>query len=38
MVRRNFEKVILGVIFISVLPMFLEGFRAWRARSAGAAA
>jgi membrane-associated protein len=38
MVRRNFEKVILGVIFISVLPMFLEGFRAWRARSAVAAA
>jgi membrane-associated protein len=32
-VRRNFEKVVLGVIFISLLPMFLEGFKAWRARS-----
>jgi len=32
-VRRNFEKVILGIIFISLLPMFLEAFKAWRSRS-----
>lgn len=33
LVRRNFEKVVLGVIFVSLLPMFIEGFKAWRARS-----
>ncbi|HWF10013.1 MAG TPA: VTT domain-containing protein [Bryobacteraceae bacterium] len=32
-VRRNFEKAILGIIFISLLPMFIEGFKAWRGRS-----
>jgi membrane-associated protein len=32
-VQRNFEKVILGVVFISLLPMFIEGFKAWRAKS-----
>ncbi len=37
-VRRNFEKVILGVIFISLLPMFLEGFKALRKRAAARAA
>ena len=31
-VRRNFEKAILGVIFLSLLPMFIEGFKAWRRR------
>lgn len=34
MVRRNFEKVVLGVIFISLIPMFNEAFKAWRARAA----
>jgi membrane-associated protein len=29
-VRRNFEKVILAVIFLSLLPMFLEALKAWR--------
>ncbi|MDP9055189.1 MAG: VTT domain-containing protein [Acidobacteriota bacterium] len=33
-VRRNFEKVILAVIFISLLPVFLEAWKAWRGRSA----
>jgi membrane-associated protein len=32
-VRRNFEKAILGVIFVSLLPMFMEGFKAWRGKS-----
>ncbi len=32
-VRRNFEKAILAVIFLSLLPMFLEVFKAWRRRS-----
>jgi len=32
-VRRNFEKAILGVIFLSLLPMFIEAFKAWRRRS-----
>lgn len=34
-VRRNFEKAILGVIFLSLLPMFIEGFKAWRRKSPG---
>jgi membrane protein DedA with SNARE-associated domain len=38
MVRRNFEKAILGVIFVSLLPMFNEIFKAWRARAAAARA
>jgi membrane-associated protein len=32
-VRQNFEKVVLGIIFVSVLPVFFE---AWKARRAGA--
>jgi membrane-associated protein len=32
-VRRNFEKVVLGVIFLSLLPVFLEAFKAWRRKS-----
>jgi len=36
MVRRNFEKVVLGIIFVSLLPMFNEAFKAWRARGAAA--
>jgi membrane-associated protein len=35
-VRRNFEKVILGVVFISVLPMFIEVIKAWRGKKAPA--
>jgi membrane-associated protein len=38
MVRRNFEKAVLGVIFISLLPMFSEVFKAWRGRAAAARA
>jgi membrane-associated protein len=38
MIRRNFEKAILGVIFVSLLPMFNEIFKAWRARAASASA
>jgi|SRR5665213_1374906 len=37
LVRRNFEKAILGVIFLSLLPMFIQVFKAWRARSAATA-
>jgi membrane-associated protein len=36
-VRRNFEKVILGIIFISLLPVFFEVFKAWRRKSAASA-
>lgn len=36
-VRRNFEKAILGVIFLSLLPMLREIFKAWRAKSAARA-
>jgi membrane-associated protein len=32
-VRRHFEKVILGVVFLSLLPMFREVFKAWRGKS-----
>jgi membrane-associated protein len=32
-VRRNFEKAILGVVFLSLLPMFMEAFKAWRRKS-----
>jgi membrane-associated protein len=32
-IRRNFEKVILGVIFLSLMPMFIEAFKAWRGKS-----
>jgi membrane-associated protein len=30
-VREHFEFVILGIIFVSVLPMIIEGLRQWRA-------
>jgi membrane-associated protein len=36
LVRRNFEKVVLGIIFISLLPMFKEVFKAWRGRASQA--
>ncbi len=29
-VKANFELVVLGIIFISLLPLMIEGFRAWR--------
>jgi membrane-associated protein len=32
-VRRHFEKVILGIVFLSLLPMFREVFKAWRGKS-----
>ena len=35
LVRRNFEKVVLGVIFVSLLPVFPEAFKAWRTAAAG---
>lgn len=34
-VKKNFELVVLGIIFVSVLPMLIEIFREWRKRSAG---
>lgn len=36
-VRRNFEKAILGVIFLSLLPAFSEAYKHHRAAKAGAA-
>jgi membrane-associated protein len=33
-VKQNFEKVVLGVIFVSLLPLFAEGFKAWRQKNA----
>ena len=36
MIRRNFEKAVLGVVFLSLLPMFNEIFKAWRTRVAAA--
>src|SRR5580698_1617160 len=30
LVRRNFEKVVLAIILISLIPAFLEAFKAWR--------
>lgn len=38
LVRRNFEKAILGVVFISLLPMFLQAVKAWRTKAAAAGA
>ena len=35
LVRQNFEKVVVGIVLLSVLPIFLE---AWKARRAGVAA
>jgi membrane-associated protein len=32
-VRRNFEKAILAVVFLSLLPMFIEAIKAWRGKS-----
>ncbi len=37
-IRRHFEKAILAVVFLSLLPMFREVFKAWRARAAAASA
>ena len=36
LVRRNFEKVVLGIVFVSLLPMFKEVFKAWRGRARAA--
>jgi membrane-associated protein len=33
LVKRHFEKVILLIIFLSVLPVLIETWRAWRGRS-----
>lgn len=32
LVRRNFDKVILAIIFISLVPTFIEFYKAWRER------
>ncbi len=32
LVRRNFEKFVLGIIFLSLLPAILEALKAWRHR------
>ena len=33
-VKKNFELVVLGIIFVSLLPMLVEMLREWRKRSA----
>lgn len=33
-VKENFELVVLGIIFVSILPLIIEGFRAWRSGAA----
>jgi membrane-associated protein len=33
-VKKNFELVVLGIIFVSVLPMAVEILREWRKRQA----
>lgn len=38
MVQKNFKLVILGIIFLSILPMVIEGWRAWRENKKSAAA
>jgi hypothetical protein len=37
-VRRNFEKFVLGVVFLSLLPVVNEVFKARRARAVAARA
>jgi membrane-associated protein len=37
-VKKNFELVIVAIVVISVLPMAIEFFRAWRASKAGGSA
>jgi membrane-associated protein len=37
MVQKNFKLVILGIIFLSILPMVIEGWRAWRENKKSAA-
>jgi membrane-associated protein len=32
-VRRNFDKVILLIVFLSLLPTLIEGYKAWRRNS-----
>ncbi|MDP9144175.1 MAG: DedA family protein [Actinomycetota bacterium] len=34
-VKRNFSLVILGIIFLSVLPIVIEFYKGWRAKRAG---
>jgi membrane-associated protein len=33
-VKENFELVVLGIIFVSILPLLVEGFRTWRSGTA----
>lgn len=37
-VKKNFEMVIIGIVVVSVLPMAIEFYRAWRASKAGGSA
>src|SRR6516225_243398 len=36
LIRRNFEKVVLGIVFVSILPLLLQYFKARRAANEGA--
>lgn len=38
LIRQHFEKVILLIIFVSLIPAFLHGFQAWRESKAAAKA
>ena len=35
LIRRNFEKVVLGIVFVSLLPLLIQY---WQSRRASAAA
>jgi membrane-associated protein len=30
LIRRNFEKVVIGIVVVSVLPLVIQFFRSWR--------
>jgi len=34
-VKKNFELVVLGIIFVSILPMLIEIYREWRKKKSG---
>lgn len=34
-IKNNFEKVVLGIVFLSVMPILWQGVKAWRAKRAG---
>jgi membrane-associated protein len=37
LIRRNFEKVVIGIVVVSVLPLLIQFAQSWRARAAAQA-